>query len=403
MDKPKIVIWGPDNHNTLGLLRQLSVFEYDIFILINGHSSNCVNKSKYCHSIEYTKNYQIGLDFLLSNFKSNDTKIILIATGDRAAEMIDRNRVLLNNSFYLMGTSEPGLLERVDNKNYMMELATQCGFTVPKSMPFNSNSQVEIVPVPCILKPTSNTGLRDFKTKVFYSHSSLKNFQKYLNPEFDYNLQELIHKTNDIVLYGCRMQDGKVLIAGLYYKDRWSDDGGGSHGWLTGNLPSYISIEPIEKLLNNIDYKGLFSTEYGLMDGKAYFYEINLRNDATSHLFYQAGANLPLAWVNEYLGIKTNSPVRIENNVWNINEIYDIVNVIRGHISYKEYKRNLKEATAFYFFDENDKLPWRYAKMKSLWDIPFRALLKQSRPYIVWILNKIKVLISKSQMGGVTH
>lgn len=283
--KVSIIIWGPDNYNALGLLRQLSVADIPVLFLLNGKVENCATKSIHCKHYVKKADYQCGLQYLLDNFKeTNNHKSILIPIGDRAAEVIDKNRDILSTRFHLMGTQKAGLLSKIDNKNEMTAMAESCGFLVPKSVRFNTHTNVKSIPMPCILKPTSSEGIREFKTKIIHDTSELIRFKQFLNPEYEYILQELIPKTKDILVYGCRLNNGKVLLAGQFIKDRWSDDGGGSHGLLTNELPDYLLPKSIERFLERIDYKGLFSVEYGLVGNLAYFYEFNLRNDGTSHL-----------------------------------------------------------------------------------------------------------------------
>ena len=387
--KCTIVIWGPDNYNMLGLLRQLSSIEEDIFLLINGTSQRCATKSIYCKKYRCTKNYDEGLKYLIQNFIASPDKHILIPTGDRAAEIIDDNKLILESNFILMGTSQQGLLKRIDDKNVMTSLAEECGFLVPKSYSFSVSSSIVDFPYPCILKPTNSSGIKEFKTKVIKNQRELQKFKTFLDLRHTYILQELIPKTYDVLVYGLRRNNGEVILAGQFIKDRWSDDGGGSHGRLTKELPNYLQLDALEILLNKIDYKGLFSIEYGLVGEKAYFYEINLRNDGTSHLFYQAGANLPLCWVNDCRKRENKHSTKIINDGWNINEIYDFINVLRGRISWCTYVADKKEATIFHYYSNEDKEPWRIARRKAFWDLPFRAFLLRFRPYIIYFKSRI--------------
>lgn len=43
-----IVIWGADNYNTLGLLRSLSVADFDITLVVTGRKQSVATASKYC-------------------------------------------------------------------------------------------------------------------------------------------------------------------------------------------------------------------------------------------------------------------------------------------------------------------------------------------------------------------
>lgn len=387
-----IIIWGPDNYNMLGLLRQLKTVKEDVFLLINGSDHKCATKSIYCSKYKYTKNYDEGLEYLIRNFTVTSEKHILIPTGDRAAEVIDDNKLILEINFILMGTSQQGLLKKIDDKNIMTSLAKECGFNVPRSYKFSVSSSAEKYPFPCILKPIGNDGIKEFKTKIIRTPKDLNKFKKVLNPTHTYILQELIPKVYDILVYGLRRNNGEVILAGQYIKDRWSDDGGGSHGMLTCKLPDYLQLDSLFILLNRIDYTGLFSVEYGLVGKKAYFYEINLRNDGTSHLFYQAGANLPLCWVNDCRKKENKSSVRITEDGWNINEIYDFINVLKGKISWSKYRTDRKEAKIFHYYSDEDKAPWRAAKKRAIWDIFLRAFLLKFRPYIVYMKSKLDVL-----------
>ena len=78
---------------------------------------------------------------------------------------------------------------------------------------------------------------------------------------------------------------------------------------------------------------------------------------------------------------------KITNAVVGINEIYDVINVWRGNISWQKYKSDKKEAKAFHFYDPNDLQPYINMHRRMLWEIPFRAILKKYRPLIVKILN----------------
>lgn len=387
----KAIIWGADNYNTLGLLRQLSVIDGEVLLLINGKSNNCATKSRYCKKYKITPDYECGLKFLIDSIPQSQDKVFLFPAGDLAAETIDRNKEKLQNHYVLMGTSQQGVLCEVDDKNIMCKLAEESGFHIPKSFKFSIETTLSDIPFPCILKPTKSYGIKEFKTKVIQCKQQLNKFQRLLNPKHEYILQEYIPKQKDVLVYGCRMPDGTIEYAGQYIKDRWSDDGGGSHGLLTAALPQYLQLDAADRMLKRIDYYGLFSLEYGLCDDKAYFYEINLRNDGTSHLFFQAGANLPVAWIQNNMEEKYSVSTHITHDGWNINELYDIINVIRGRISLKQYLRDRREASIFHYFSEDDLTPWKVARRKVWWDIPLRAFLLSFRPQIVYLKSNFKL------------
>ena len=92
--------------------------------------------------------------------------------GDEVAEVVDKNREKLLPYFFLSGTSEQGLLSKIDDKNIMSEIAKRHGFTIPKSVEFKWNSRVDNIEYPCIVKPTAlATGRLDFKSHICWSEN----------------------------------------------------------------------------------------------------------------------------------------------------------------------------------------------------------------------------------------
>lgn len=397
MSEPKglphaIILWGADNYNTLGLLRQLSNADFRVFFANTGRKNSCASVSKYCTDYIHIPISQEGLTILITKFSTFPTNPILITTGDESAEFVDQHRELLLPHFLLSGTTVSGVLTKIDNKNEMAQLARHHGFNILASTPYDINATVPVnFPFPAILKPViMANGVSEFKYRYFENIDSLQHFTQFLNPANTYILQQYIAKTYDVLVYGVRLHNGDVILAGRYIKDRWSDDGGGSHGQIVGDVPMEYNPEGIKSFLREIDYHGLFSVEYGLLDGKPWFYEFNLRNDGTSHLFYQSGANLPLKWCLDSWGINKDISTVVQGSHWNINEIYDITNVLKGRISFGEYKQQKKQADVFHYFDPKDLKPYKIARRKALYDVPFRMLLKPLRPYLTWIIWKLK-------------
>ncbi|EIY27469.1 hypothetical protein HMPREF1062_03724 [Bacteroides cellulosilyticus CL02T12C19] len=391
MIENKIIIWGADNSHALGVIRQLGKSNLDVLFLVNGRSNGYASKSKYCKKIVFLSNVEKGFNYLLSNYKDKSNKAILLLMGDEVAEVVDKNREKLLPYFFLSGTSEQGLLSKIDDKNIMSEIAKRHGFTIPKSVEFKWNSRVDNIEYPCIVKPTAlATGRLDFKSHICWSENDLIKMTKLMNHGNKYILQQYIPKEYDLFITGYRKKNGEVVLAGTYYKDRWSDDGGASHGYIVPDIPEYTNPKGIESFLREIDYYGLFSVEYGLYKGVAYFYEFNLRNDGTSHIFYQCGANLPLSWIYDCIDYENNVPIKVEGKKYAINEVLDQINIVRGKVSRKQWEKDRLEASAFYFYDPEDLVPWKVAKRTAWFNRAFRSFLLKYRPLIVYWLDKLK-------------
>lgn len=382
----KVIIWGADNFNTLGLLRQLGNSNLDIIFLIKGNVG-IATKSKYCTSYITTANLEEGYNYLLNNYCDSINKAIIITSGDDIITYIDQHRKELVPFFILPGTTQAGLIEKYIDKNSMTDLAMSLGILCPLSKLICWNSPLDDISYPCLLKPSREKPgyFNEFKSKICFNEAFLVKTLKYVRHDTEFILQQYIPKKEEVLIYGGRMRDGRTIIAGAFIKDRLLKSGPGAHGILTRDMPVSVDVEKISKFLDYIDYYGPFSFEYGLYDERAYFFEVNLRNDGTSHYFYQAGANIPLAYVYSCAGLDyRHIDTRVSCNRWYIDEIYGIENVLTRNVSLKQWRKELKEATVFRFYDRNDIRPWK-AEKKNRWMKILRGLIiSKFRIYIVY-------------------
>ncbi len=386
----KVIIWGADDYNTLGLLRQLSKPEVDLFFLIKGGLSYA-SRSKYCVKYHQTKTIEEGFDFLLETFTSEAYKPIIITSGDGIITFIDRHRKELETYFILPGCSVSGVTERYIDKNNMTKLAEEHGFVCPRSKFVKWDSDISDVEYPCIIKPSHQKPgyYNEFKFKICCNARSLARILAYVRHDSEFILQPCIQKERDILVYGARLKDGCVLLAGMMVRDRLADSGASSHGYITFDIPPYVNAAGIESFLSEIDYYGPFSFEYGLVGEVAYFFEVNLRNDGTSHYFYQAGANIPLAYVYSCAGLNyAHISTKVATPQWFADEVFDIENVLNGSLSYKQWKKDKAEATIYKYYDKDDEEPWRYVYKRRFKQIFQDLILKKYRIYVVHILEK---------------
>lgn len=387
----KIIIWGVDDFNTLGLLREYGEPQMDVFFLIKGKAAYAC-KSKYCNHYHFIKSNDEGLNYLLENFSQEKKKPIIITSGDGIAVFIDQHKIELEKYFIIPGTSKQGLQEKYTDKNTMTQLAEEIGILCPKSTYCRWDSNVNDVTYPCLIKPAHQKPghYNEFKFKICNTKAELKRVLKIVRHDSEFILQDYIPKEKDLLVYGSRMWDGKTILAGAMIRDRWADSGSSSHGLMTKNVPTCIDIVKISNFLDRIDYHGVFSFEYGMVGDKAYFFEVNLRNDGTSHYFYQSGANIPLAYAYSCVGEDyTQVNTEVIEDRWFIDEVFDFENVIKGIISKKQWKADMKQATVFKYYDKNDVEPWRYV-MRSRWRQTAQdIILKRFRLYIIYILDKL--------------
>lgn len=386
-----VIVWSIDDFNTLGLMRELGQSRLDLLFLING-KAGYASKSKYCTCYVETKSIQMGYDYLMKNFTTAEYKPILIVASDEIITFVDQHRREMETLFILPGTKEQGNIEKYIDKNTMTALAERIGILCPQSRKVRWNSSIEGVKYPCLIKPSRQTKghYNEFKYKICKNEKELKQTLYFVRHESVFILQQYIQKEYDLLVYGGRLYDGNTVIAGAMIRDRWADSGSSSHGYITTDIPKCVDAKKIVEFLEKINYYGLFSFEYGIVGDKAYFFEVNLRNDGTSHYFYQAGANIPLAYVYSCVRADyTKIPIKVTEKAWFIDEIFDIENVIKGVISKEQWKQELSEATIFKYYDKEDPEPWKAVKKTRGKQIAQDFILKKYRLYIVAVLDKL--------------
>lgn len=389
----KVIIWSADNYNSLGLLRQLGGRDLNLFFLMMGKPTGCASASRYFPASHSVSSIEEGYAFLTSHYTSCEQKPLIVTPNDEIAEFIDQHKEELSRHFLIPGTRESGLLTKIDDKNNMGRLAEECGFLVPKSRFVRYDSDLDGIEYPCIIKPAHTTpGHRnEFKYRICKNVKELTNLLKLVRKESEFVVQQFIPKDSVALVYGCRYTDGEVALAGTLLKNRFLDCGDGSHGMVTNTFPKGIDTDCIKAFFNTIDYCGLFSVEYGIYQGKAYFFEVNLRNDGTSHLFYQAGANIPLAWVRNVTGGDVESvSTQVCGESCFIDEVFDIANVFKRKVSLKKWKLEKEKATVFKYYDKDDVEPWKSVKSKRVKKILVDYFVLKFRPYIVYIMDKSK-------------
>lgn len=387
----KVIVWGIDNFNTLGLIRELGMAGLDLIFLIKGKGKLAV-QSKYCKMYIETKTIQEGYDYLIANYVNEVQKPIIIVSGDNIITYIDRHRTELEPYFLIPGTKDQGLVEKYIDKNNMTEYAKELGFLCPESLAITKDKTIGNICYPCIIKPSHEKAghYNEFKFKVCKTKRQLQRTLKMVRSDSEFILQQYLPKDNDLLVYGGRMYDGEIVIAGGLVKERWSDNATTSYGRIVKDVNYYVDTNKIKKFLESIDYYGLFSVEYGICGGKAYFFEFNFRNDGTSHYFYQAGSNIPLAYVYSCAGVDyTSVSTVVDGDYIFMDEVFDIENVLRRKISYKKWHKEKEIATIYRYYDANDIEPWKIASKGRWKKIIFDSAVEKIRIYVVFFFDKL--------------
>lgn len=390
----KIIIWGVDDYNVMGLYRQLGKCNLDITFLVFQGLRNCATASKYCINYHISETIEDGKEYLVSTFSNEKVKPIIICSNDLIAEYLDANQEMFERYFIIPKTESSGNLKRYDDKNTMTVLANRLGFTIPNSKECNSKTSIEDVEYPCLIKPAHQTEgkYNEFKFKICHNEKQLSRTLKFVRKDSTFILQQYIPKESVALVYGCRMKNGEVVLAGILEKDRFCDNGDGSHGVLSAEFPLYVNDDLIKNIITEVGFYGLFSVEYGVYQNKAYFFEVNWRNDGTSHLFFQAGANIPLAWIYDAVGLDYSTiSTKVNSRSIFIDELFDEQNIGKNGLTKIEHKCQLKEATVFKYYDGNDMGPYLVAKKGKRKKLLLDSVVFKYRLYIVYMMDKFGI------------
>lgn len=387
------IVWAIDDFNAMALMRQLGQCkDASILFLIIG-SKKYAYKSKYCTNFFETKDLDDGFNYLKQHYSSESEKPILFTSGDNVMVYLDSHRDEIEKYIFIPGCTKKGDTEHYTDKFNMWNVAKKVGIDAPGCVLVSKKDidNLSKIKYPCLIKPSHETPgfYNEFKFKMCNNEKKLKRTLKYVRETSLFVVQDFIKCENQLLVYGCRTPQKETVICGSMLVDRYSETGSSSHGVIKNDLFGLIDNKLIEAFLNEIDYVGLFSFEFGVKDNKAYFFEINLRNDGTSNLFFQSGANIPLYLAYSFTG-KDRSELNIKSNSGEaIDDLYDYENVIKRRISKKQWKRDLDNSSYFKYYDKSDLAPYYGAKKGSKKQMIKDILLKKYRLFIVYWFSKL--------------
>ena len=386
-----VILWGIDDVNTLGVVREFGENHIDFEFIVKG-KLKYASKSKFVKCLKNVKSNEEALEYLVAKYSNADYKPIIISTGDGISVFIDSHRDKLEPLFILPTTMKLGFVDRYTDKVSMTELAESFGILCPKSRRVVWNSDIDDVDYPCLIKPSHMTPgyPNEFKYKICNDKASLQKTLANVRHQSVFILQEFIQSDNDLVIYGVRLPNKKTIFAGsiLGYHRAC---GICSFGHISKNIPSSVDLVKLKSFLDYIDYQGPFGFDFGTLGEKAFFYEINLRNDGTCHCFYQAGAKLLIAYIYSCAN-EDYSELSIEpNDAWFIDEVHDFENVVERKISYADWRKAMKQATIFRFYHKEDIMPWKYVKHRKWFEIFKYVLLNRYRIQIVAIMDRLGI------------
>lgn len=355
-----IIVIGNTHHNTLGMVRCIGKIDLLCDLILVDSVPSYIAKSRYVKSTHYLSTENEIIDFLMSKYRDEKSKCIILCCTDTVESILDMNYEKLKDYFYFFNAGEVGKVTSFMNKQTQIDLAKSVGISVPFSIEYNGN--INDVIFPCIIKPIQSIcggkhieSCNDTKT--------LKNALRNFSSTDKILIQQRINKQSEIVILGVSV-NGSVIIPGYILKHR--DFNGGtlySSVCAIEELPKNLVMK-CKELISIMHYEGLFGIEFIKDKNDFYFIEINLRNDATTYAMAIAGVNLPEIYITSLQG-KSNVAIRIKRNIKAIVDFNDLKHKKGFGITTIQWLRQYINAQCKYYWDWKDPIPFFYAPLKN--------------------------------------
>lgn len=295
MIKNKVIAFGCNHQNMLGLVRSLGEKGIHPYCVLLNTKDGMVFRSKYPKACHWAESPDMGFQYIIENFSNEDFPPILLSTDDMTETLFDKNASVLQKRFIVPASDEDGKITFLMEKQNIAELAKKCGFVVPSMFIAQHGFPLpNDINYPVFTKSIKSIDGGKKEENVCYSedellttlsnskHGSLL-VQKYIEKQTEWCFQGFTDGNNVFLPYVMKYLRYTEKAFGGYVKLEHFND---------------IDFkENIRNLIRQTRYVGLFSVEFILdKDGTPYFTEINFRHDGYSYFTTTGGANLPFLY-----------------------------------------------------------------------------------------------------------
>ena len=358
----KVIVIGGDHHNTLGVIRSLGErgMQSDVILVASDTTKTFVDASKYVARKWLIGNADEIVNLLLSKYKEEKEKPVIICCSDASSGVIDENADIIRPYFFLPGSNEQGRISKLMSKKEMADLAVEIGLKIPQTYYFSDTGHdLSSIELPCIIKPIISRKGSKTDIAICQTLAELENYSKSHNLYSD-QIQLFIDKDFEYQLIGCSTSK-EVIIPGVSKILRPCKGSNTSFLHYTPLEDGFCDIEKCIEFVRRTGYHGLFSLEF-LRDknGQDYFMEINFRNDGNAICVTAAGMSLPYIW---YLDCKGENYSKESNKklspVYVMPDMAELKLLLTRQISLREYISDFKKTNRFMEYDKRDPKPFR--------------------------------------------
>lgn len=173
----------------------------------------------------------------------------------------------------------------------------------------------------------------------------------------EFIIQQYIQNEADLLFLGIRLPNGEVWIPSLVKKPGVSSTGEYTHAIVTTAISEHLpEFEEVKAFVGTLNYVGPFSIEFGLEKEKNYFFEINLRNDGTSHYPLASGVNIAYVYYRACKGELTEADMCYTQSEYPmVDEVLDVRRVLSRELSFSEWWHLFHSAKAYRYYVSSDR------------------------------------------------
>lgn len=373
----KIIVIGGNHPNTLGLIRSIGEKGLPVYLMLEPCSTldYCnLRFSKYITKMYLLKSEEEVLTILHTDFKNEEERPIILCGSDASVSLLDSHYDELKDCFYFFNAGEQGRINHFMDKINMFPLAAKCGLNVIKTWHIKDKTRIpDDITFPCLTKPNNSLGGDKEDIHICYNKDELETC---LRDNVDYLIQEYIEKEYELDINGFAYNHGRDVVLPAAVRKIRDKSYRQSDYIVLEDISRHTQVDKnaICKFVSTIGFEGLFSIEFLCKKDRAYFLEINMRNDGVGYLYTKTGANHPYLWALYSTGNLTES---IINNVRCKTPTYlmqqaDFSNVLHHELSFTRWLRDLCRTRAFFVLNIRDPKPFLFTLL-----VNFRILLEK--------------------------
>ena len=360
--KRTFIVFGMDHYNPLGAIRTLGENGIEPIYIAIPHKAEIASSSCYIQKLHTVKDHIEGCELLLREYGNypKDALPVVITTDDEQVNYMDEHYEMFKDRFLFFNAGTPGRITRFMDKYEILQLAAKHGLNILPSWTCGRGEIPADLTYPIITKSISPI-VGGWKSDVFICEDRAQleaAYAKIQSPRVV--LQRFIEKKNELCIDGFSIDRGRGCFFAIASKYLYNIRGYYSPYMRVETLQEKELIEPLQNVLAEIGFEGIFSIEFLIgPDNTLYFSEINFRNSTWSYGATVAGMPLPILWADAMQSGVIPELKNIDEPFTAIVEPIDYEKrVVERGFSLQEWVKDLKNAKCKYYYHPIDLKPF---------------------------------------------